>query len=86
MNVLKVTLKALKVYILSFHEDRGAEDVRATLDPSKLRVMLADMCARYDPEDQDRLAQALSSEKCPREGIRLTRDWGGPTLHIADLE
>ena len=76
----------LKVYILSFHEDRGAEEVRATLDPAKLRVMLSDMCGRYDPADQDQLTKALAMEECPREGIQLTRDWGGPILHIVELE
>jgi hypothetical protein len=81
-----VAFKTLKVYILSFHEDRGAEEVRATLDPAKLQVMLSDMCDRYDPEDQDRLARALGMEECPREGIKLTRDWGGPILHIVELE
>ena len=75
----------MKVYILSFHEERGAEDVLATLDPLKLRVMLSEMCGRYDPEDQARLLQALASE-CPRGGIKLTREWGGPLLHIVELE
>lgn len=76
----------MKVYILSFHEDRGAEGVRATLDPLKLRLMLSDMCGRYDPEDQDRLAGALSTKEQVRDGVKLTGDWGGPILHIVELE
>ncbi|KIO48439.1 hypothetical protein SQ11_11925 [Nitrosospira sp. NpAV] len=75
----------MKVYILSFHEERGPEDVHATLDPLKLRIMLAEMCGRYDPEDQARLVQALATG-CPREGINLTKEWGGPVLHIVELE
>jgi hypothetical protein len=60
-----------KIYISSFHKDRGAEEVGDAVD----------MSGRYDQKEQDRLAQAVGTKECSREGIKLARDWSAPLLY-----
>jgi hypothetical protein len=40
----------VRLYILSTHDENGAEEVRATTDPNKLPAMLAEYVVNPDDE------------------------------------
>lgn len=86
------------VYMLSFYDEYGAEDVHVTLDRQRLPAMATTVLAcadgrRNDPaylaEVQGRLSELLAEfDKCGkilRSGRNLTDGWGGMQLHIVPL-
>ena len=75
----------MKVYILSTHEEHGAEDVRATLDTLKLYEMLNDFAPTS--EERAKLAELVKANILnPDFGSSLGNGWGGVQLHIVELE
>jgi len=86
----------MRVYLLSVHDEGGAEDMSGTADPD----LLPDLMLRYFlPEEgqvmpccgvnhldwaRERLAKA-KVENFAGGKYELGRHWGGPQLHVVDL-
>lgn len=70
-----------RVYLLSVYEEHGAEDVRATTDISRLPAMLAEM-----GYESPRLEKLLATGEIYKNGQNLCIGWGGPQLHVIELE
>jgi hypothetical protein len=73
----------MKVYILSTHEEHGAEQVQATLDPSKLDSMMKAYNA--DADELAKLKDVLEKNELTPDGHGLSKAWGGIQLHIVEL-
>ena len=89
----------MRVYLLSTYGEHGAEDVRATLDPSYLPVMLekyfSDAEWAKHPERRDAASKEaheglrrglLEDGEPSSEGRNLQDGWGGIQLHIIEVE
>ena len=81
----------MRVYILSVYEEYGAEQVKATLDPTKLSAMLREF--RHPWKDQpvevpesvfEALTEVLAEDRLV-DGRNLSEGWGGWQLHIVEL-
>ena len=78
----------MKVYILSTYDEYGAEDVRATLDKSKVEALLQShprLSALTDYPIK-KLRALLEVDCCDVKGTDITEGWGGFKLHIVELE
>lgn len=76
----------MRIYLLSDYEEHGSRNMVGTTDPDKLESMLAAHWGKYGGYEADLrdLREALSEETT---GIwTLGRGWGGPQLHILDLD
>jgi hypothetical protein len=79
--------KPARVYILSLHEEHGAEDVRATLDPSKLADMAKASPYSANDEELKAIADIVAEGKVhARSGGPVSNGWGGIQLHVVDLQ
>ena len=87
----------MKVYLLSDHGEDGSEDVVATLDKSKVEGLAEKYFGRYGmdkpqyasghPTMREALLGLLSLDLQTKEnGTSLCYGWGGPQLHIIELE
>jgi hypothetical protein len=77
-----------KVYLISCYDEYGSTEVRATLDNTKVRDLLAthpELHNGISEEYDKRLAELLVADK-PVDGADLGRGWGGFQLHIIELE
>lgn len=90
------------VYILSWHDEHGAEAVHATLNRDVVRALLRDAYGddpRWHTEADSKLAELLEhpDEELSRQetnsdelhGVmphKLCNGWGGPQLHVVKLE
>lgn len=79
----------MKAYLISRYDEYGSEDVRGTLDKSKVRELLVTHPARRNrPLEADyeaKLAELLEADE-PVDGTDLGHGWGGFQLHIVELE
>jgi hypothetical protein len=78
-----------RVYILSVHDEYGAENVSATLDPSRLPRM----ASRYTKSDAELAVLVAKIEAVVAGGAvhssmgeSLQLGWGGLQLHVVDLD
>ena len=86
-------MQSVKVYILSTYQEHGAEQVKATLDPSKLPDMIRTFKNEHGPwkgepwpveeVELKRLADAIAKDEPGEYG--LSDGWGGYQLHIVEL-
>jgi len=85
------------VYILSDHDEYGAENLVATLDRSLLMGMVEKNWPKYKPvwieEAKAGLARHLEElsdeelcEKTRKNGLDCHRGWGGMQLHVVKLD
>jgi hypothetical protein len=92
------------VYLLSTYNEHGSEDVRATLDKTKVRSLflkhyalsvrtdhtpeVKEHFSRQNKEALNKLEKILSNEnmEASPDPINLYNGWGGPQLHIVELE
>lgn len=74
----------MKVYILSTYQEHGAEDVTATLDPSKLEGLLHGYPYEVKESELDRLRTVVAADEIGDHW--LSAGWGGFTLHIIELD
>jgi hypothetical protein len=78
----------MKVYLISCYGEHGSEDVKATLDKTKVRDLLIthpEMRGEpLDDEYEQSLKRLLEADE-PTESD-LGRGWGGFQLHIIELE
>ena len=73
----------MRVYILSAHDEYGAEMVRATLDPTKLTQFVLDEWVH----ERARMAEVLAQGELHwKRGAKLSNGWGGLQLHIVELD
>ena len=88
----QLTKTEKKVYILSDYGEYGSENVRATLDKTKLVGMLGKLAGggyQNDPDTFKGLAELIDGDKISEDGVGtdLQRgSWGGAMLHIIELE
>jgi hypothetical protein len=79
----------MKVYLISNYGEYGSEAVRATLDKSKVRELLAthpDMHGEPLPKDYEQSLKRMLEADELADGHDLGRGWGGFQLHIVELE
>lgn len=88
------------VYILSTYGEYGAENVCATLDPTKLAGFIdqkwpdTKFAESWPPVDSQRwrqvakikLVEVLNAPPAPIDGHDLHDGWGGLQLHVVPLE
>ena len=86
---------AMLVYILSTYDAHGSENVKATLDKTKLIGMLLSYYPNASPpidvsHEVNMITNWLSSGGTDNEmsesGLHLSRGWGGFLLHTVKLE
>lgn len=80
----------MKVYILSTYEEHGAQDVKATLDRTKVPEILqswscADGWADTVARAAAPLAELLAADELV-DGAPLGTGWGGFKLYIVELK
>ena len=88
----------MKVYLLSDHGESGSEHVVATLDKSKVEGLAEKYFGGYGmdrpqyasghPTMREKLLELLKIDMQTedRDGRKLCYGWGGPQLHIIELE
>jgi hypothetical protein len=80
------------VYIISTYDEYGAENVVATLDKSRVPLMLEENWPSEGPQKSEDLACLVKILLKPdvellarRDGYNLSKGWGGFQLHVVKL-
>jgi hypothetical protein len=71
-----------KVYILSTHDEYGAEEIRATLDPATVESLFGTYGTPREDE-LTKLREAVAANAIGHHGIES--GWGGVALDIVEL-
>lgn len=73
------------VYILSDYGEFGAENVKASLDPQRLRPLIKELTLAKGAEKKfDELI--ADPQEISVGGANLSDGWGGAQLHIVPLQ
>jgi len=75
----------MKVYMLCTYQEDGPEEIRATLDPSKLIEMVKSY--PWVTNEAEVLSKIISGGKLEESGgVSLSKGWGGLMLSIVELQ
>lgn len=78
----------MRVYIISWYEENGAQGVRATLDKNKVSELVSTHPEHRHPlsKEYELTLKSLLEADAPIDGQDLGKGWGGFQLHIVELE
>lgn len=80
------------VYLIGNHHEYGSENLRATLDRSRVLELWASWASangfagdEYAESHLKELLQQEDTELCGDNSPHNLSDWGGPQLHVVEL-